>query len=96
MEEALRNIQRDVPDVVLSDIGLPGMDGIEILQRMRRIPAVYLTPVLMLTARGSRADMDSAIAAGADDYLVKPFEPEELVRRVAAILLKNDWRRNRG
>lgn len=84
------------PELVILDCGLPGMDGIEILQRMRQIPAIYLTPVLMLTARGSRADIDSAMAAGANDYLAKPFEPEELVRRVAAVLSANDWRRNKA
>lgn len=80
------------PELVILDCGLPGMDGIEIVERMRQIPAIYLTPVLMLTARGSRADIDRAMAAGANDYLVKPFEPEELVQRVAAMLSANDWR----
>jgi two-component system response regulator MtrA len=84
------------PELVILDCGLPGMDGIEILQRMRQIPAIYLTPVLMLTARGSRADIDRAMGAGANDYLVKPFEPEELVQRVDAVLRENDWRRTKG
>lgn len=84
------------PELVILDCGLPGMGGVEILQRIRRIPAIYLTPVLMLTARRNRADIDLAMAAGATDYLVKPFEAEELVRRVNAMLLENDWRKNKA
>ncbi|UZK66677.1 response regulator transcription factor [Sphingomonas sp. M1-B02] len=83
------------PELVILDCGVPGMDGVQILEQMRRIPAIYLTPVLMLTARSSRADIERAMAAGANDYLVKPFAPEELVRRVAAMLSENDWRRKK-
>jgi two-component system response regulator MtrA len=84
------------PELVILDCNLPGMGGMEILQRMRRIPAIYLTPVLMLTARGGQDDIDAAMAAGANDYLVKPFQPQELVRRVNSVLLENNWRRNKA
>ena len=74
------------PDLVILDRLLPGMQGVEILQRLRQLPATYLTPILMLTGKRGEASIDEALAAGADDYLVKPFEPEDLVRRVAAAL----------
>ena len=81
------------PDLVILDRSLPGMQGVEILRAVRRLPGLYLTPVIMLTAKGGEAMIDEAIAAGANDYLVKPFEPEELVRRVDEVLRNNDLRR---
>ena len=74
------------PDLVVLDRLLPGMQGIEILQRLRQLPATYFTPILMLTGKRGEASIDEALAAGADDYLVKPLEPKDLVRRVAAAL----------
>jgi two-component system response regulator MtrA len=74
------------PDLVILDQSLPGMQGMEILTQLRQVPATYLTPILMLTGKRGDAMSDEALAAGADDYLVKPFEPEDLVRRVAAAL----------
>jgi two-component system, OmpR family, response regulator MtrA len=76
------------PDLVILDRGLPGMQGVDILTALRRLPGLYLTPVLMLTAKGGEA-----MGAGANDYLVKPFEPEELVRRVDQVLKNNLFRR---
>ena len=80
------------PELVILDSSLPGMGGVQIVKRMRQIPGVYLTPVLMLTARGNQEDIDAAMAAGADDYIIKPFDPANLVSRVNALLSKNDWR----
>jgi DNA-binding response OmpR family regulator len=71
------------PDLVVLDLGLPGIDGIEVC---RRVQARRPVPVLMLTARGEEADRVAGLTAGADDYLVKPFSPRELVARVAALL----------
>ena len=81
------------PDLVILDRGLPGMQGVDILTALRRLPGLYLTPVLMLTAKGGEASVDEAMEAGANDYLVKPFEPEELVRRVEQVLKNNLFRR---
>ena len=81
------------PELVILDCSLPGMEGIEILRRIRQIPQIYLTPILMLTARASQANIDAAMSAGANDYLIKPFDPDELVRRVDAMLATNNWRR---
>ena len=74
------------PDLVILDQSLPGMQGLEILKRLRQMPATYLTPILMLTGKRGDLSVDEALEAGADDYLVKPFEPDDLVRRVDAAL----------
>ena len=71
------------PDVVILDIMLPGLDGIEVCRRLRAFSDAY---VLMLTARGAEIDRVVGLSVGADDYLVKPFSPRELVARVKALL----------
>ncbi len=71
------------PDVVVLDLGLPGLDGIEVCRRLREFTSCY---VLMLTARGDEEDKLAGLAAGADDYITKPFSVRELVARVAAVL----------
>ncbi|MDN4634704.1 response regulator, partial [Sphingomonas sp. PsM26] len=74
---------------------LPGMQGIDILKQLRQMPATYLTPILMMTGKRGEALSDEAIAAGADDYLLKPFEPEDLVQRVAKALEIKSFAANR-
>jgi two-component system response regulator MtrA len=74
------------PELVILDRSVPGMHGVEILKRLRQMPSMYLTPILMLTSTRSASLANEAIAAGADDYLIKPFQSEDLVRRVAAAL----------
>src|ERR1700719_4749860 len=74
---------REHPDLVILDIMLPALDGFEVCRRIR---AWSKTPILMLTARGSEDDRIQGLDLGADDYLVKPFSPRELVSRVRAIL----------
>ncbi|MEG3165685.1 response regulator [Sphingomonas sp. PB2P19] len=74
------------PDLVILDRALPGMQGIEILQRLRATPHTYLMPVLMLTATGSEQNIDEGLGFGADGYLVKPFDPTVLLQKVASIL----------
>ena len=71
------------PDVVVLDLGLPGLDGIEVCRRIRSFSQCY---VLMLTARGDEEDKLAGLAAGADDYITKPFSVRELVARVRAVL----------
>jgi len=70
-------------DLVVLDLGLPGMDGLDVARELRRTSAV---PIVMLTARGEEADRIVGLELGADDYLVKPFSPKELVARVRAVL----------
>ncbi len=77
---------RQMPDLVLLDIMLPGKDGIEILSDLRRDPATQHIPVMMLTAKGSEIDKVQGLDSGADDYLAKPFGMMELVSRVRALL----------
>jgi two-component system response regulator CpxR len=70
-------------DLVLLDVMLPGLDGFELLRQVRRRS---LVPIIMLTARTARADRVAGLDSGADDYLPKPFEPEELIARIRAVL----------
>ena len=92
---AFETIAFKKPDLVILDRSLPGMQGIDILKQLRQMPATYLTPILMLTGKRGEALSDEAIAAGADDYLLKPFEPEDLVQRVASALEIKSFAANR-
>lgn len=83
-EDALTVLETERPDLVVLDVMLPGIDGFEALRRMRG--KSDQTPVLLLTARASDADRLKGFNAGADDYLTKPFNPDELAARVTAIL----------
>jgi two-component system response regulator MtrA len=76
---AVEEFRRVRPDLVLLDLMLPGMDGIEVCSRIREESG---TPIIMLTARGDTADVVRGLESGADDYVVKPFNPKELVARV--------------
>ena len=81
--EALTAVERRSPDLIVLDIMLPGVDGIEICRHVRARSAV---PIIMLTARGDEVDRLLGLGLGADDYIVKPFSPRELVARVKAVL----------
>lgn len=82
----LAAVLEDAPDLVLLDIMLPGMDGTEVCRRIRERSAV---PVIMLTARDTDMDKVSLLGVGADDYVVKPFSPPELVARARAVLRRS-------
>ncbi|MGZ4482245.1 MAG: response regulator transcription factor, partial [Gaiellales bacterium] len=82
-EEGLAELPRHPVRIVILDIGLPGMDGLEVCRRIRARSQV---PILMLTARDEEADRVSGLEVGADDYVLQPFSPRELVARVKAIL----------
>ena len=84
--DALRMALRDRPDLVLLDLMLPELDGIEVCRRLRRDPATATTPVIMLTAKGDEIDRVVGLEIGADDYVAKPFSPKELLARVRAVL----------
>jgi CheY-like chemotaxis protein len=75
-----------IPDFFLLDLMMPGASGMEVLQRIRSHPRHLRTPVIILTAKGEDADRDEAMAAGADDFVTKPFSPKKLLLRIQEIL----------
>jgi DNA-binding response OmpR family regulator len=83
--EALRLAELHRPDLVVLDVMLPGIDGIEVMRRLQERPAKR-TAVILLTARGEESDRLVGLRQGADDYVVKPFSPVELVARVEAVM----------
>jgi DNA-binding response OmpR family regulator len=83
--EALEQAAAERPDLVVLDLMLPGIDGIEVMRRLRELPGPPLA-VILLTARGEESDRLVGLRQGADDYVVKPFSPAELVARVGAVL----------
>lgn len=86
--QALQRFSQPPPDLVLMDIMLPYHDGLELLGHLRGTPAWAGTPVLMLTAKAREGDIVRALDAGADDYVTKPFQPEEVLARVRRMLRK--------
>jgi two-component system KDP operon response regulator KdpE len=85
-EEALRMAEEHRPDIVLLDIVMPDVTGLEVMRRLRERTSV---PVILLTAKGADADKIRGLELGADDYLAKPFSPEELSARVRAVLRRS-------
>jgi len=89
---ALDIVRRQAPDLMVLDLGLPGMDGLDVTRALRRNDATkgYDIPIIMLTARGDESDKLVGLELGADDYIVKPFSPKELVARVRAVLRRSE------
>jgi DNA-binding response OmpR family regulator len=85
-DQALREVEAEIPDLVLLDIMMPGMSGLEVLERWRANGATEKLPVIMLTAKAQENDVERGFELGADDYVIKPFSPRELARRVTAVL----------
>ncbi|MEM6956618.1 MAG: response regulator, partial [Myxococcota bacterium] len=83
---ALAEIQRSPPDLVVLDVMLPDITGLEVCRRLRRSDATVALPVIMLTAKGEEVDRVVGFEVGADDYVLKPFSPRELILRIEAIL----------
>ena len=92
-DAALANVRRSRPDLVVLDLGLPGRDGLDVARTLRRTSDV---PIVMLTARGDETDRVVGLELGADDYVVKPFGPKELVARVRAVLRRTETARAGG
>ena len=86
---ALRVTQSQQPDLIVLDLMLPGLDGLEVCARIRQKPGAKDPYILMLTAKGEEIDRVIGLSTGADDYLVKPFSPRELVARVRALLRRS-------
>lgn len=87
--DALRAIQLKKPDLVILDCTMPELSGLIVLREMRTSSSVYDTPVLVLTGRQGSRDVELAYNQGADDYMKKPFDPDELVFRVEELLEKH-------
>src|SRR5256886_10449934 len=90
-DTALASARGTKPDLVVLDLGLPGRDGLDVTRELRRSSGV---PIVMLTARGDEADRIVGLELGADDYVVKPFSPKELVARVRAVLRRTNSARD--
>lgn len=89
-EEGWEKIQGEHPDLILLDLMLPGIDGLEICRRTRHNKTTRDIPIIMLTAKAEEADRVLGLESGADDYVTKPFSPRELVARVRAVLRRAD------
>ncbi len=84
--DAIRFSREKGPDLILLDLMLPGVDGIEVCRELRKDPVTSETPIIMVTAKGEESDVILGLGIGADDYVAKPFSPKELVARVKAVL----------
>lgn len=85
---ALASVERGAPDAIVLDLAMPGIDGLAVCRRLREKGSAI--PTLMLTARDAVSDRVTGLEAGADDYLVKPFAPEELIARLRVLLRRGD------
>jgi DNA-binding response OmpR family regulator len=85
-QTALDTALADPPDLVVLDLMMPGLTGLEVCSALRGAPATAQLPIIMLTAKAQDADITRGLATGADDYIVKPFSPRELLSRVQAVL----------
>jgi DNA-binding response OmpR family regulator len=88
--DVLPSVRRARPDLVILDLMLPGLDGLQVCGMLRQEPTTAAVPLIMLTARGEEADRIRGLETGADDYVTKPFSPKELTARVAALLRRVD------
>jgi two-component system phosphate regulon response regulator PhoB len=95
-EEALKAVSRDRPDLVVLDLMLPGIDGIEVCRRLKADPRTKYLPVVMVTATGDEADVVAGLELGADDYLTKPFSPKVLIARIRAVIRRRAQEAEKG
>jgi DNA-binding response OmpR family regulator len=85
-DAALQAVQSEAPDVVVLDIMLPGLSGLEVCRALRANPSTALLPIVMVTARAEESDRIVGLDIGADDYISKPFSPNELIARIRALV----------
>lgn len=88
-EQAMAKLRDETPNIILLDLMLPGMDGLDVCRNLRTNPATMNIPIIMITAKGEDADIVTGLELGADDYLTKPFSPRVLLARIRAILRRN-------
>jgi two-component system alkaline phosphatase synthesis response regulator PhoP len=95
-EAGLRQIGRHAPDMIILDLMLPSIDGIEICRRLKSDAVTRSIPVIMVTAKGEESDIVLGLGVGADDYVTKPFSPKELIARVRAVLRRGQPKEEAG
>jgi two-component system, OmpR family, alkaline phosphatase synthesis response regulator PhoP len=88
-ESGIASALNDIPDIVIVDLMLPGIDGLEVCQRLRNEPRTSHIPIIMLTAKSAESDRVVGLELGADDYVTKPFSPRELAARIKAVLRRS-------
>jgi len=88
-EEALKIVEYHEIDLMILDLMLPGINGLEVTRKMKRNPEKMRIPIVMLTARGEEADIVTGLELGADDYVTKPFSPKVLIARIRAVMRKH-------
>jgi len=84
--DVVPRVKQEPPDVIILDVMMPGMDGLEVCRALRAAPGTAAVPIIMLTARGEESDRIVGLELGADDYITKPFSPNEVIARVRALL----------
>ena len=87
-EEGLRQARSERPDVVISDIMMPRRDGLQLLGDLKAHPETEHLPVILLSAKAQKAEVQQGLALGADDYITKPFDPLELIDRLTAVMTR--------
>jgi two-component system alkaline phosphatase synthesis response regulator PhoP len=92
-EKALQIVRTKTPDLVILDLMLPGIQGLEVCKRIRKVTETAAIPIIMLTAKGEEIDKVLGLEVGADDYITKPFSVKELLARVKAVLRRSEARR---
>ena len=95
-EQGLAKVRKEAPDLVLLDLMLPGLDGLEVCKKLKEDPVTRSIPIIMVTAKGEESDIVLGLGIGADDYVVKPFSPKELLARVKAVLRRGPLKEERG
>lgn len=88
-EEALKRARADLPQMIILDLMLPGMDGLDVCRALKADPKTQPIPVVMVSAKGEEADVVTGLELGAEDYLVKPFSPRVLLARIKNVLRRN-------
>ncbi|GIS84391.1 MAG: hypothetical protein CM1200mP16_06910 [Nitrospina sp.] len=91
-EKGLVLVQKEIPDLVLLDLMLPSIDGIEICRQLKANSATRSISIIMVTAKGEESDIVLGLGIGADDYVLKPFRPRELIARVKSVLRRGGLR----
>ncbi len=88
-EEGFRKAQTEQPDIVISDIMMPRRDGLQLLTDLKRDPTTSDLPVILLSAKAQKAEVQQGLDLGADDYITKPFDPLELIDRLNAVMTRS-------